>query len=330
MSRLPLPRPAPARATALTLVALLSACGTPSQPEGGTPQPEEPVLLPVQAQGTAETLELGTWNLEWFGDPGNGPDDEEGQMERAAWVLSGLDVDLWAVQEVVDRSAFRALVDRLPGYAGLLADDPSVVDGPAYYRDFAGNELKVGLLYRSDLARVDSARVILTGQDHAFAGRPPVEVRLTVDRGGAEEVLYLVLLHAKAGAEADDRARREAGARALKDYLDRVRPRDRVVVVGDFNDDVDASITPGAATPYLAFVQDPASYRFLTAGLSEQGVSSTVFYPDVIDHQLATDEMAADYVDGSAAAVRADQWVPAYGETTSDHYPVVTRFRTGG
>lgn len=308
-----------------------AACGTPSQPDASdTPGPGEPALQPVPAYGTEETLEVGTWNLEWFGDAGNGPEDEARQLERVAHVLDGLDVDLWSVQEVVDPDHFRALVDRLPGYEGLLADEAAVEGGADWYRDFAGNEMKVGLLYRPEVARVDSARVILSEEDHAFAGRPPVEVRLVLSGEGGGEVLYLVLLHAKAGPDPEDRVRRATGAAALKAYLDAVRPEDRVVVAGDFNDDVDVSISSGASSPYAPFLDDPDDYRFLTAPLSESGVSSTVFWPDVIDHQLATDEAAAGYVTDSAEALRADAWIPAYGETTSDHFPVVTRFRRGG
>lgn len=315
-----------------TLLLLLAAgCGGSGGPDAPTgPEPEEPILAPLPALGADGTLELGTWNLEWFGDPGNGPDDEARQLRRVAHVLRDLEVDVWSVQEVVGPDHFRALLDSVPGYAGFLADDPSVDGGAAFYSDFGGNELKVGLVYRASEVRVDSARVILREEDHAFAGRPPVEVHLTMGAGGAERPLVVVLLHAKAGAGADDRARRETGAAALKAYLDGTFPDAAVAVLGDFNDDVDESIRAGAPSPYRTFVEDGAAYRFLTASLSAADASSTVFYSDVIDHHLATDELAADFVPGSAVVVPADAHVPEYGETTSDHYPVVTVFRAGG
>ncbi|MFO7894440.1 MAG: hypothetical protein R6U63_11960, partial [Longimicrobiales bacterium] len=102
-----------------------------------------------------------------------------------------------------------------------------------------------------------------------------------------------------------------------------------VLVIGDFNDDVDASIADGYPSPYADFV-DAAGYAFPTAALSAAGETSMVYYPDVIDHQLATDELLADYVDGSAAVVPADRWLTAYPESTSDHYPVVARYLLPG
>ncbi len=319
------------RLLAALLLPAATACGGSGGAEAPTgPEPELPVLAEVPALGEDGTLELGTWNLEWFGDPGNGPEDEARQLRRVAHVLGGLDVDVWSVQEVVRPDHFQALLDALPGYRGFLADDPSVAGGAAHYSDFGGNELKVGLLYRAEEARVDSARVVLREADRAFAGRPPVEVHLTLDPGGTPRALVVVLLHAKAGAGAEDRDRRETGARALKAYLDDAFPDAAVAVLGDFNDDVDASIRDGAPSPYRVFVEDPGGYRFLTASLSAADATSTVFYSDVIDHHLGTDELAADFVEGSAVVVPADAYVPEYGETTSDHYPVVTRYRPGG
>ena len=126
------------------------------------------------------------------------------------------------------------------------------------------------------------------------------------------------------------RERRETAAAALKAYLDGVRPTDAVLVAGDFNDDIDESIAADRETPYAGFLADPDDYGFATAPLTAAGETSTVFYDDVIDHHLATDELAADFIDGSATVVPAGEYVPAYGETTSDHYPVVTRYRRGG
>lgn len=143
-----------------------------------------PRLLDDAGQGADATLDLGTWNIEWFGDAGNGPSDEQLQLDNVAHVISDLDLDLWSLQEVVAHAQFDSLVARLDGYGGLLADDPFVTNGPEYYSGFSDTEQKVALLYKTALARVDSARVILTeirlrvrrppsgeGRPHRFAER---------------------------------------------------------------------------------------------------------------------------------------------------------------
>jgi endonuclease/exonuclease/phosphatase family metal-dependent hydrolase len=315
------------------LALTLTSCRSAAAPE--TPEPPftlaaGPAGLPaVEAVGTDTTLDVGTWNLEWFGDPGNGPEDEGRQLENVWALLDGLDVDVWSVQEVAREDHFRDLVAQLVGYEGILATDPVVVGGVDSYSDFGGNELKVGLLYRAGAVEVRGARVILSSEDHAFAGRPPVELRLGVGTGADVTELVIILLHAKAGAGADDRARRETAATALRQHLDTEWPGTRVLVIGDFNDDVDASITSGQDTPYRAFVDDP-DYAFTTAPLSAAGRTSTVYYSDMIDHHLATDELAAELEAGSARVVPAGDYLAGYGDTTSDHYPVVVRYAVPG
>lgn len=311
----------------------IAACGGGS----GTEPAAEPTLEVATAElpeipvlGTDSTLDVGTWNLEWFGDRSNGPSPEGGQLDNVWTLLDAAGVDVWAVQEVAREYQFCDLVAQLEGYDGLLAIDSLVVDGAANYSDFAaGGELKVGLVYRSGAVTVDSARIILTGYDHEFAGRPPMKVHLTVGEGASPVELVVIVLHAKAGAAFQDRTRRLGGSEALMTYLEASYASSRVLVLGDFNDDVDTSIVSGYSSPYANFV-DSAGYAFPTAALSETGASSTVFYDDVIDHHLATDEVAAEYVASSAQVVPAGSYLARYPETTSDHFPVVARYAPPG
>ncbi len=284
----------------------------------------------VPAQGTSTTLDFATWNLEWFGDPDNGPGDEALQLDNVHHIISGLDMDLWSVQEVTSVPHFDNLVSQLSGYDGFLANDPAVTDGAAYYSDFDDNELKVGIIYKTALATVQSAKVILKEYDHEFAGRPPVEVQLSVSVDGAAIDLVMILLHAKAGSGRDDWDRRNTASAALKSYLDSTYPTASVMVIGDFNDDVDQSITRPKDSPYKNFVDDATDYTFPTKELSDAGISSTVYYSEMIDHHLSTDDLIASYVDGSVQVFPADQYLDDYDQTTSDHYPVLSNFSLSG
>lgn len=139
----------------------------------------------------------------------------------------------------------------------------------------------------------------------------------------------MVVLHAKAFDDTVSWTRRRDAGVALKAYLDATYPTQKVAVIGDWNDDVDVSITAGRASPYQPFVADSARYRFPTAALSAARVSSTTRFPDLIDHHLVTNELAAAYVAGSATVYRLDEHIAGYAATTSDHYPVLTRYRVG-
>lgn len=310
----------------------IAGCESPAgieRADRAAPAPTGASFSTMPAQGADTTLDFGTWNVEWFGDESNGPSDEQLQLENVAHVITDLDMDLWSLQEVVDHAHFDSLVARLDGYEGLLADDPFVTNGPEYYSDFEDTELKVALLYKSTLATLDSARVILTDYDHEFAGRPPVKVDMTLTLNDATAPLVMVLLHAKAGSRGDAWERRQAGSVALKDYLDTNYPTTTVWVIGDFNDDVDESIQKPKESPYKNFVDDSVEYTFPTEELSLAGETSTVYYSEMIDHHLNTNESFSSYIDGTVQVFYADEYVDDYDQTTSDHYPVLTSHTWG-
>ena len=306
---------------ALGLAALL-ACGG----SGAAAPVVPPPAVSVPARGGPATLDLGTWNLDWFGDPLHGPVDEGLQARNVRAVLAGLDCDLWGLEEVVDAAAFQGLVAGLPGYAGLLASDPSVAQGPAYY---GPAEQKVALVYKTSLATLEAAQLILVDHAYDFAGRPPLEARFRVVLNGASGTLYVIVLHAKSGADTASWQRRASAAAALKAYLDAARAQDLVVVLGDFNDDLDTSIAAGQPSPYQAFVTDSAHWFTPTKVLSDTGQATFLPAPgfaDPIDHQVVSAVWAARYLAGSAEAFKAEQYLGNYLQTTTDHRPVVTRW----
>ncbi|HEU5173150.1 MAG TPA: endonuclease/exonuclease/phosphatase family protein [Gemmatimonadaceae bacterium] len=318
---------------AAALVALLTACDVPSAPTPVSPRVDGPSLAAnstIPAEGTDSTLDFGTWNVEWFGDASNGPSNEPLQQENVRDVIRMTDLDLWGLQEVVNKSAFDNLLAQLPGYTGFLANDPLVTNGAAYYSDFSNTEQKVGFIYKPSIATLQGARVILTANDYDFAGRPPLEATFSVTLNGTTETLVVIVFHGKAGATSTDRTRRLNASNALKAYLDTSHPTGKVMVLGDWNDDVDVSIVSGMSSPYANFVNDPADYVFPTKALSDAGISSTVNYSDFIDHHLNTNELNATYVAGSARAMRVDQYFTSYGTTTTDHYPVASRYSVNG
>jgi endonuclease/exonuclease/phosphatase family metal-dependent hydrolase len=313
------------RASWLALTVALAACENP-----GSPAPlarlQGASLATVPAQGTPSTLDFGTWNLHSFGHETEGPSDERLQFENVRGVMAGAELDLWALQEVVSEGYFQELVGQLPGYEGFLANDPRVTNGPAYYSDFGGTEQKVGLVYRTDVAYVRAAEVILTEHDALFNGRPPLEVQLVVSLNGLEQNLTVIVLHAHGGTTSEDWERRSRASLVLKSYLDSTYPTERVMVMGDWNDDVDVSITRRRASPYANFVADSLDNFFPTRALSDGRISSTVNFTEMLDHHLGTNDLQEWYVPRSAAVLRADEYVAEYGRTTSDHYPVLTRY----
>jgi endonuclease/exonuclease/phosphatase family metal-dependent hydrolase len=284
----------------------------------------------VPGKGTDTTLDIASWNIEWFGDTANGPTNEPLQLQNVRNVIAGANMDIWGVAEIVSLAQWNSLKAQLPGYAGFLAKEPNVINGAAFYSGFSNTEQNVGILYKTSVATVTDARVIVTANDFDFGGRPPLQVTLRVTLNGATETIVVIILHAKCCTDSDSWTRRRNASNALKSYLDSNFPSQKVWVIGDFNDDVDISIAPERASPYANFVNDAADYRFPTKMLSDFGISSTTSFQDTIDHHLNSNEANATYVNGSVEVFRVDQFISNYDATTSDHYPVLTRYNFGG
>lgn len=312
-------------ATLLLGSLVVATCDVPTAAPRATAD-DSASLATVPARGTASTLDVAGWNIEWFGSTANGPRNEALQLGNARDIIAGTDMDVWGVAEIVSQAHWNSLESQLTGYTGFLASEPTVTDGAAYY---SASEQKLGILYKSSVATLLGARVILTANDADFAGRPPLEVKLRVSLNGTTEDVTVIVLHAKAFSDAAGWQRRLNASNALKSYLDATYPTQKVIVVGDWNDDVDTSITADKPSPYANFV-NAARYAFPTAALSAAGISSTTSYSDLVDHHLNTDELHATLVAGSAQVYRVDSYVASYDATTSDHFPVLSRYSFGG
>jgi len=286
---------------------------------------QAPVVIP--AKGSATTLDVASWNLEWFGDASNGPSNDALQLSNARDVIAGADMDIWGVEEIVSGSQWSSLKSQLSGYTGLLASDAAVVSGSTYY---ASTEQKVGILFKSSVASLLDARIILTANDSDFAGRPPLQVKLRITLNGTTEDVVVIVQHPKCCSDATSYSRRVNASSALKSYLDSTFPTQKVWVIGDFNDDVDTSIYAGHASPYANFVSDTARYTFPSKALSDAGIASTTDFPDMIDHHLNSNEVSAQYLAGTAEVYRVDSFISSYSTTTSDHYPLLSRYSWAG
>ncbi|HEX8697583.1 MAG TPA: putative Ig domain-containing protein [Myxococcaceae bacterium] len=292
--------------------------------------------ITVQAPPTADPLTVAHWNIEWFGSdtngpprstsPGGSPDDL--QFANARSVVLNAGVNLWGLVEIADSADFQAFKTQLPGYDGFLSDDPRVPLGSNYY---PASAQKLGVLYDSRLS-FQSASLILTSSANDFAGRPPLRVNFLTNINGVQSPLTVIVLHMKAFSDQSSYDRRQRAGEALKSYLDAM-PSDRVLVVGDWNDDVDQSITFSGGvplpSPYENFNADFNDYAFVTRPLSLAGESASTSFTDLIDHTLATNEVMTHYLPNSVHVLRP-AWITDFDGTTSDHYPVLSRYEFTG
>lgn len=241
-------------------------------------------MAQVTKVGNDTLLDITCWNVEWFGDVGRGPTNEAVQFANVKSVLQNTDMDVWGLCEVVDNTVFNNLRTQLVVYDGVISDFPDDIQ-------------KMALLWKKSMFDLVSYQNLVTAPSFEFAGRMPLEVVLRSKRNPIVDTIYFYVVHLKANDNRSDEAsynRRKASMEWLKSYIEQFRNGKKVVVLGDYNDDVDQSvITIGgvqAATPFSAFVNDTARYFLPSRRLSLLGLTSYPNFnpPNMIDHILNT------------------------------------------
>ncbi|MEO8473895.1 MAG: T9SS type A sorting domain-containing protein [Chryseolinea sp.] len=301
--------------------------------------------IPVTA-----TFDLMNWNLDFFGAQREdylqeyGPTNEPLQRDNAAKVILAAKPDLLAVQEVSNPFFFGQLMELLPGYSSACS--------PRFSHDFDGDHSfppqKVCFIYDTTTVRVISVRPMFEklfddarttapellpgipgGNASSFwsSGRLPFMLTADITINKRTERIRFIDLHSKSGATLDDMNRRKYDMQFLKDSLDAYFANDKLVILGDINDDLDQSIVRGQPSPYDSFIRDSAHYKPITLRLSQEGARSTISFEDVIDHQILSNRLQSDYLDGSAHIFIPFAIIPNYATTTSDHLPVLSRYK---
>jgi Predicted extracellular nuclease len=306
--------------------------------------PFEPAGSDIPA---GETLDVMTWNMEFFGATINnfGPNDVTLQAANALQVFQATLPDVIAVQEVSDEDLLAGIVAQLPGYAVICSD--------RFSRSFEGPDptfppQKLCLIYNTDVIEIQETKVLFeqiydearmglnnlldgypTGTASSFwsSGRLPWLITAVADINGVKETINFINIHAKSGSSNEDLLRRRFDNQALKDSLDAFYADENIILLGDYNDDLDESIGSGAST-FEVIISDP-DFDGVTVSLSEAGLRSFIFNDNMIDHITLSNELYDNYLEGSETLFIPFNLISNYANTTSDHLPVSVRLKAG-
>jgi hypothetical protein len=172
---------------------------------------------------------------------------------------------------------------------------------------------------------------LLSDLRYFAAGRLPYYAEFILSKGDSDRSISVLNIHAKAntGDRLESYYRRLDMAELLRETIIRNEEDwQQVLLMGDYNDDLDVSIYNELSTPYMPFLTDEERFWPVTQTLTLQGLTSMPRYDDVIDHIIATRSMEEfSFIrDGDISVHRADQYITNYESTTSDHYPVIASF----
>lgn len=260
------------------------------------------------AFGTDSTLDVITWNIENF--PANG----QTTVNYVTEIILAMDVDIVAMQEIDDVDVFDEFIENLDGYDGFR--------GNAEYA-------RLGYIYKTSEIQVNDIYEIITFNPQAFS-RPPIVMEVTYE--GMD--LVLINNHLKCCGDGildesdpwDEETRRLFAVSLLEYQLENTFANERVVLMGDLNDELTDS---PANNVFQIWLDNPNEYLFVDMAIAE-GPSSDWSYPSWpshLDHIMLTDELfepESDF-DWTCDIVRVDDamgsWF-AYENNISDHRPV--------
>ena len=295
----------------------------------------------------ASTVNMTTWALNYLGTQqhGYGPPDKIQQISNIKTILPTLHSDIFALQEVGSDSALKAIVASMPGYTYALSDfgalsnpfDPNYVDSASVARlAFIYNTAKVHNVRTEALLSNGvntSADVGSPNYSNWNYGRYPFMLTADVDLddglgGTITKTIRFINIHAH-NSPGDTAAytNRINAAFALDTLIKNNYSGDNVVVLGEFNDDLNHSMVPGKDTSsYIAFLNDSALYQFPTKSLSRQQQSNANF-TGITDNMIINNTMAAWYLPSSTIVLsQVSGTVPLYNATTAGYYPVSSVF----
>ncbi|WP_440999382.1 endonuclease/exonuclease/phosphatase family protein [Fodinibius sp. SL11] len=313
------------------LLLFLSSCGTSYQPERDTGEEQQEQIEQNDSVPTDGVLETVTWNLEWYGSGFSGPTNQELQTQNIVKVIDSLDADLFAFQEVANQGALDNIVQFMDGYSGFTASHvPRDQDMAFVYNTNAIDSLEAGPIndvrpeYQNDWSY------------YWASGRTPLFFRFNYTYENTTREFYAVVIHGKANTSnyAESYERRQKAAEGLYYYLKDNKSDANIILMGDYNDDVDQSIyyveenndRVYQETPYDKFVKDIDNFEVITKVLSDAGESASINYEDIIDHITISDELFDEHVQNSTAIHDPRSYIEDYGNTTSDHLPVWAKF----
>jgi endonuclease/exonuclease/phosphatase family metal-dependent hydrolase len=274
---------------------------TSCRKEPSPPSPDDTKLFAACViPGTSASLEIVTFNVEGF------PKADNTSVTALAALIKTIDPDVVALQEVASETDFNRLVKLLTGWKGYF--------NPAYNNDWNLSYL----VKNSEIETFKSFDKLLFTSDAAAFPRAPYEIKL--EHKPSSMVFFLINIHLKCCDGTDNLNSRTSASVKLKNYIDTSRPKDAVIVLGDFNDEISSS--SATENPFLNFINDPAGYAFADMAIAKGNALwwSYPSYPSHIDHILVTNELFSS-VD-TTMVIKVSPCYPDYEANISDHRPV--------
>lgn len=261
--------------------------------------------------GTDSTLEIVTWNIEWFPKNGNNTADS------VTKIIKALDADIIGFQEIDDTALFRQVISNIPGYkfhiapgrfGGLAYANKTnsvfakkvykIYDSPTYYNPLPRAPLVMELLYKGE-------EYVVINNHYKCCGDGSLDL----------------------SNSSDEEARRYEASTLIKAYIDSNFATSKVLVIGDLNDVITDSYQHNV---FRMFFEDAENYKFADDAIAKSPSTEWSYpsWPSHIDHILITNELFEDFAlpNSTCQTIKVDEFMSggfsSYDKYVSDHRPV--------
>ncbi len=314
----------------------------------------------------ANALDVVIWNVEWLGNPANGPSQsgtgDATQIANVTTVLKNLNADVFMLEEVCQYNAANP-TDNTTAFGQLINGLNAQYGAGTYTGECSSavsnsvpdaNPQRVCIIYKPSVVTKVSSRPLLTGatvtgyptgnaSQFYASGRLPFMFTGMVNTSGTSKLVRFIGIHAKSGSDVTSYNRRVYDVKALYDTLTAQYPNDLIIYAGDINDDVDKSIYLTDPTNNVAAI---SSYKpFLYANPAETDINGVrpnanfvALTKELSDAGCASTVSYADIIDHiivsnemapayvANSVTRITPGISNYGNTTTDHYPIYAKF----
>ena len=263
--------------------------------------------------GTDSTFEVVSWNIEWF--PKNGSTT----VNYVETILTNLNADVYALQEIGDTTLLKTLVSNIPGYECHFVS--SYYGGLTY-------------VYNTNTVQINDKYEIYTSQAYwnAFPRSPQV---LDLDFMG--ENIFIINNHLKCCGDEilntndpqDEEYRRLMAVTYLKEYMDSLLHDKKVILLGDLNDILTDNPQNNV---FHSFINDSTNYVFVDMDIASSSSTDWSYpsWPSHLDHILISDELFPAFQNdySEVSCIQIDNYMNSwnqYDNNISDHRPVALK-----
>ncbi|MAZ60867.1 MAG: hypothetical protein CMG50_01655 [Candidatus Marinimicrobia bacterium] len=256
---------------------------------------------PLNIKGDNNTLDLVTWNIENF------PKNNLTNM-YVKQIIDSLDVDIIALQEIVDMQNFNNILDSLGNdWVGFRSGG---IDSDYQELSYIINTQNIEI--------VSNPYTILNDNSYYFAYREPYVLEISYQNNN----FILINIHYKCCSGSEDR--RLQASLLLHSYINTFFNDSKVIVLGDFND-----LLIDNNNVFSPFLSDMNNFYFtdFTIANSSNTFWSFPSWPSHLDHILITNELFNYVVDTQTVLVdwSLNGGLSAYDAYISDHRPVMLK-----